>query len=382
MLIEGRGSYNCSLVNAISNSAGTGSICNSTVLDCSIPHILSVIPGKTYRLRIASAASLSSLNFLIEGHNLTVVEADGHYVEAFVVEDLNVYPGETYSVLITADQNASRNYWVAVNVRGRQPKTPTGRAILRYVPNSPSMLPPSMPPTGRLWNDTAYTKNQAKLYKARAGYAIPPPLTPHKRIVLLNTQNKINGYIRWAINNISSVYAHTAFLIAVKYRLNSSFDQFPAPEDYEHYNISLTQSNQNATYGNPIYRSEFNSTVDVILQNANMLANNTSEIHPWHLHGHDFWVLAYGDGAFDPLKDTEKFNLINPPMKSTVPLFPYGWTAIRFIADNPGVWAFHCHVEAHFFLGMGVVFEEGIERIKRLPRSIMGCGESRAFLRP
>lgn len=375
LLIEGRGSYNCSLVKSTNNSAGTGSICNSTDPDCSIPHTLSVVPGQTYRLRIANVASLTSLNFLIQGHNLTVVEADSNYVEPFVVEDLNVYPGETYSVLITANQNPSRNYWIAVNVRGSgASKTPTGRAILRYIPNPPSMLPPFTPPKGPLWNDTAYTLNQAKQYRGR-GHVMPPPLTPHKRIVLLSTHNRINGYIRWAINNISSVRPQTPYLIAVKYGLNKAFDRFPAPENY-----SITESNSNARYGNPVYRLEFNSTVDVILQNGKKL-DGTSEIHPWHFHGHDFWVLAQGNGTFDPLKDTEKFNLRNPPKKNTVPLFPLGWTAIRFIADNPGVWTLHCHIEAHFFLGMGVVFEEGAQKIGRLPRSILGCGGSKAFLR-
>jgi hypothetical protein len=41
------------------------------------------------------------------------------------------------------------------------------------------------------------------------------------------------------------------------------------------------------------------------------------------------------------------------------------------------VWAFHCHIEAHFFMGMGIVFEEGIERVGKLPEEIMGCGSSK-----
>ncbi|GKD92361.1 L-ascorbate oxidase, partial [Tanacetum coccineum] len=67
------------------------------------------------------------------------------------------------------------------------------------------------------------------------------------------------------------------------------------------------------------------------------------------------------------------YNLVNLIKKNTVPLHPFGWTALRFVADNPGVWAFHCHVEAHFFLGMGVVFAEGVEKIGALPPSIIGC---------
>ncbi|KAF6142635.1 hypothetical protein GIB67_015121, partial [Kingdonia uniflora] len=70
---------------------------------------------KAYRLRIASLTSLSALNFEIEGHNMTVVEADGHYVKPFMVKNLNIYSGKTYSVLVKADQDASRNYWAASN---------------------------------------------------------------------------------------------------------------------------------------------------------------------------------------------------------------------------------------------------------------------------
>ncbi|GAB2278608.1 hypothetical protein Dimus_013287, partial [Dionaea muscipula] len=66
---------------------------------------------------------------------------------------------------------------------------------------------------------------------------------------------------------------------------------------------------------------------------------------------------------FDLDKDERKYNLIDPFKKNTVPLHPYGWTALRFRANNPGVWLFHCHIESHFYMGMGVVFEEGIDKI-------------------
>ncbi|KAI4345213.1 hypothetical protein L6164_012356 [Bauhinia variegata] len=108
---------------------------------------------------------------------------------------------------------------------------------------------------------------------------------------------------------------------------------------------------------------------------------NNSETHPWHLHGHNFWVLGYGKGKFDMYNDPRKYNLVNPIMKNTVAMHPYGWTALRFRADNPGAWAFHCHIEYHFYMGMGVVFEEGIERVGNLPSSIMGCGQTNTFHR-
>ncbi|KAF8403525.1 hypothetical protein HHK36_011629 [Tetracentron sinense] len=51
----------------------------------------------------------------------------------------------------------------------------------------------------------------------------------------------------------------------------------------------------------------------------------------------------------------------NPPLTNSVVIFPYGWNAIRFVADNPGIWAFHCHIEPHLHMGMGLVFSEGVE---------------------
>ena len=75
----------------------------------------------------------------------------------------------------------------------------------------------------------------------------------------------------------------------------------------------------------------------VVLQNAVAL-NNRSETHPWHLHGHDFRVLVYGEVRFAPGRGKAgiKFNLRDPVMKNTVALHPVGWTAVRFVADNHG----------------------------------------------
>lgn len=132
--------------------------------------------------------------------------------------------------------------------------------------------------------------------------------------------------------------------------------------------------NQNSSYGSGVYKLEFNATIDVILQNANAIKANVSEIHPWHLHGHDFWVLGYGEGRFDEERDVGRMNLENPPLRNTAVIFPYGWTALRFVADNPGVWAFHCHIEPHLHMGMGVVFAEGVHLVNKIPNQAMGCG--------
>ncbi|KAJ6357372.1 hypothetical protein OIU78_005263 [Salix suchowensis] len=380
LLINGRGKYNCSLSTASGSAAG---VCNTTNPECS-PYSLTVVPGKTYRLRIGSLTSLSALTFEIEGHDMTVVEADGNYVEPFTIRNLYIYSGETYSVLVKADQDSSRNYWATINVVARNPATPTGLAIFNYYPNHPQKQPPTAPATGPPWNDTASRLAQSLAFRARQGFINKPPVTADRVIVLLNTQNKIDGHFKWSLNNLSLILPQTPYLVALKENLTGAFAQDPPPDGYDvaNYDIHSLAENVNATSSNRIYRLRFNSTVDVILQNANSMTVKNSETHPWHLHGHDFWVLGYGTGKYNISCDWRKYNLVNPIMKNTAPLHPYGWTALRFRADNPGVWAFHCHVESHFYMGMGVVFEEGIEKVGELPSSIRGCGESEGHHRP
>lgn len=374
LLIQGKGRFNCSSLNSPSLNVGT--ICNETNPECS-PYVITVIPGKTYRLRISSLTALSALSFQIEGHNMTVVEADGHNVEPFVVQNLFIYSGETYSVLIKADQNPTRNYWATTNIVSRNATftTPPGLAILNYYPNHPKRSPPTTPPSGPLWNDVGSRLNQSLAIKARKGFIVPPPQSADRMIVMLNTQNNVSGNVRWSVNKVTYTLPHIPYLIALKENITSAFDQTPPPDgyDFKNYDIFSVAENKSYTIRNGVYRLNFNSTVDIILQNANSMSNKTSETHPWHLHGHDFWVLGYGEGKFDIYNDPKKYNLVNPIMKNTVPVHRYGWTALRFRADNPGAWAFHCHIESHFYMGMGVVFAEGIERLGELPSSIKGC---------
>ncbi|XP_047964888.1 L-ascorbate oxidase-like [Salvia hispanica] len=352
-----------------------------TMILCAL-YAITVVPGKTYRLRIGSLTALSALSFEIEGHNMTVMEADGHYVEPFTVKNLFIYSGETYSVLVTADQDPSRNYWISAKIVSRNSNTTNGLAILNYYPNHPRRDPPTTPPAGPHWDDRRPRLAQSAAIRARRGFIHPPPQVSDRTIVMLNTQNSVGGYRRWSINNVSFNMPHTPYLIAYKHNLLDAFDQRPLSDghDFATYNISAVQANPNATTSNAAYRLKFNTTVDIILQNANTMNPNNSETHPWHLHGHDFWVLGYGVGKFNATKDAASFNLVDPIMKNTVVVHPFGWTALRFRADNPGVWAFHCHIESHFFMGMGVVFEEGVERVGELPSSIMGCGQNSLIL--
>lgn len=74
--------------------------------------------------------------------------------------------------------------------------------------------------------------------------------------------------------------------------------------------------------------------VEVVMRNMSMMA------HPMHLHGHHFQVVGIDGRRFPgPVRDT----VAVPPIREVV---------IAFDADNPGIWAFHCHHLYHMAAGM------------------------------
>jgi len=50
-----------------------------------------------------------------------------------------------------------------------------------------------------------------------------------------------------------------------------------------------------------------------------------------------------------------------------------GWLHIRFVADNPGSWLFHCHTQWHVYFGQALVFVVAPEKIPAEPRGMPKC---------
>jgi len=73
----------------------------------------------------------------------------------------------------------------------------------------------------------------------------------------------------------------------------------------------------------------------------------TQEIHPMHTHGHSFKVVAI-DGNPVPK--------IAQQMRDNLPVLPGERYDIEIVADNPGVWLFHCHHVHHASAGMVIPF--------------------------
>lgn len=69
------------------------------------------------------------------------------------------------------------------------------------------------------------------------------------------------------------------------------------------------------------------------------------EQHPFHLHGHRFWVLGRGTGGnYNASAHAAGLNTANPSYRDTVTIAAGGWAYLRFVADNPGIWCVHACV--------------------------------------
>lgn len=88
------------------------------------------------------------------------------------------------------------------------------------------------------------------------------------------------------------------------------------------------------------------------IETIDLIVNNLDDgDHPFHLHGHTFWIVATGVGRYihpgsefstdHPMYDLKSDN---PMRRDTVMLPAYSFVVLRFVTGNPGLWAFHCHI--------------------------------------
>ncbi|GAV60021.1 Cu-oxidase domain-containing protein/Cu-oxidase_2 domain-containing protein/Cu-oxidase_3 domain-containing protein [Cephalotus follicularis] len=333
---------------------------------CSEKHTfaMEVEQGKTYLLRIINAALNDELFFAIAGHNLTVVEVDAVYTKPFSTQAIIIAPGQTTNVLVQANQMPSR-YFMATRSFMDVPlpiDNKTATAILQYkgIPNTILPTLPQLPAP----NDTSFVLHYNNKLRSLNSPEFPAdiPLKIDRKLLYTIGFGKdscptcVNGTRLLAtLNNISFSMPQMALLQAhyssIKGVFKTDFPDKP-PKPFNYTGAPLT-ANLGTSHGTRLSKIKFNSTVELVLQDTNLL---TVESHPFHLHGYNFFVVGTGIGNFDPAKDPAKYNLIDPIERNTVGVPTGGWTAIRFRADNPGVWFMHCHLELHTGWGLKTAF--------------------------
>jgi L-ascorbate oxidase len=362
---------------------------------------IQVQEGKTYRLRIINSAALLPFNFAIAQHNLTIIEADGTLVDPVEVENLDISPGQRYSVLLTANKPSSNStdvYWTRITSRGRNVTRLDGTelvglAVLDYGTDNTTLPAEGSEPVQPAWEDEeAGPALDAKLFtqdpESHEDDAIALTSNATTTYIMVGTQARRfqDNRLRWAVNNISNTPEPEPLI--VKARRIAQADVLGAiPHTVDIAETPPTTWNYTDLLDVPggpgiflqdvmplVLRLQKGDIVDIVMQNA-LALNGAAEVHPWHLHGHSFWIIGQGTGTYDPDKDPETFNLVNPVLRDTFTLWPHGWTAIRFHANNPGVWEFHCHILSHAMMGMGLSVVVSAEDVPEPPPGAFSCTE-------
>ncbi|KAG5596835.1 hypothetical protein H5410_038067 [Solanum commersonii] len=105
-------------------------------------YTFTVDQGKTYRFRISNVGLTTSVNFRIQGHKMMVVEVEGTHTVQNTYDSLDIHLGQSYSVLLTADQPA-QDYYIVVSTRFTS-QVLTATSTLRYSNSAGSVTgPPS-----------------------------------------------------------------------------------------------------------------------------------------------------------------------------------------------------------------------------------------------
>ncbi|RVW45354.1 putative laccase-9 [Vitis vinifera] len=266
---------------------------------------LTVDHGKTYLLRIINAALQEALFFSIAKHKMTVVGTDGSYTKPLTRDFITIFPGQTYDVLLEANQRPDHYYMAAITY-SVAPKyqdfydNTTTTAIVQYN----GYYTPSSPPSSLFFLHTM-------------------------------TQMRANGTrFSSSINNISFDTPTVDILQAY------------------YYNISGLPSS-----GTEVRVLEYNSTVEIVFQGTNVLA---ATHHPMHLHGYSFYVVGWGFGNFDGNKDPLRYNWWILPFRIPSRSFEWlGCNQIRGIQPWSVVHALPCRTPSTWGMETAFIVKNG-----------------------
>ncbi|MDP3801907.1 copper resistance system multicopper oxidase [Brevundimonas sp.] len=310
-------------------------------------------PGERVRLRIINASAMSIFNVRIPGLPMTVVQADGENVRPVEIDEFQISVAETYDVIVTPTED--RAYTIVTEAIDR---SGMGRATLAPRLGMTAEVPPLREVPNLTMRDMGMGGMGGMDHGAMAGMdhgaAVPSPGGSMAGMNMRDPENAPPdmavgvGVDMIAMDPANRLGERPIGLANVDHRvlvytdlvsLQPNKDQRPPSRTME---IHLTGNMERFMWGfdgrkfselvEPI-RFERNERVRVTLVNDSMMA------HPIHLHGHFFELVTGGPAGHQPLKHT-----VNVP--------PGGKVSFDLTADNPGDWAFHCHLLLHMHAGM------------------------------
>ncbi|GAV29731.1 hypothetical protein PMKS-003233 [Pichia membranifaciens] len=294
----------------------------------------------TYLIRIANIGIMVSQFFSIPGYEFEIVEVDGVYTEQKKAKLAYLTVGQRMSILLKtkSKSDAKSNVIIVTSMdRSMLDTVPVDLELnsINYLVYDESIPMPELPS----WID-----DQDSFEPINDLDLVPSSHTPllaepdHRISLLLHMENLGDGVNYAFLNNYTYVAPKVPTLLTA----------LSAPD-------SLINDAR-------IYGSNTNSFVLKKDETVEIVINNEDDNkHPMHLHGHQFQIIARSKDFEEPVHyDPDKQDSFAefPIMRDTVYVEGNGYLVIRFVADNPGVWFFHCHLDFHLEQGLAVTLVE------------------------
>lgn len=325
---------------------------------------------------ILNLGAESSKVMSIDDHNITVIAVDGNYVTPRTGQQLYLPIGQRITAIVeTKPENhddVSKPFAIRV-ASNDLPQILEGLSFLVYDVKSGELETKlqsiDYPDNGVIYQDRAGTLVSSESYNLVDPRNIPPfdqslrpPSGPADKTVYL------------FLNRTSL----TTYTVKDDIPMNGGMEMdhpvlFTILNDTTR-SINLTELISPVFIDEGIQKGDI---VDIIFQNS-LVSND----HPMHLHGHTFWIIAHNDSidtfayssTGEALEDGREdlFDFEHPAFVDNVSIMTGGYAIIRLIADNPGAWMIHCHIQTHLSAGMGAVLIEAKEDIPDIPYSLFG----------
>lgn len=282
--------------------------------------------GKLHRLRLINSGSLANQKFSIDHHEMTVIANDYVPVQPYTTKVVTLGPGQRTDIIVNATGSPTDVVWMRSDIDMVCLQTvatiQTALAAIYYESADSSSTPDT---TGTTWESRNCQNdplNQTVPY-----YQLTPPEPETVQAVTITVGFNATGFIVMFMNNSSFRADYNDPVL-----LDANAGQFSFPTERNVYNFGS------------------NSSVRLILKNT------YDTVHPMHLHGHNFWVLAEGLGSWDGTVT----NPSNPLRRDTHNLQPGtveepSYVVLEWMQDNPGIWPFHCHIAIHASAGMFIL---------------------------
>ncbi|MBI1402789.1 MAG: copper resistance system multicopper oxidase [Porphyrobacter sp.] len=299
-------------------------------------------PGERVRLRVINGSAMTFFNLRIPGLPMTVIAADGQNVKPVEVDEFQIGTAETYDVIVEPRGEA---YTIVAESMDR---SGMALATLASRPGARAAIPPLRDPPlldmgdmgmnhGDMGGDMGEGGHSMDGMKMRDTLLLPPDVEvgPGIDMVSMAPVDKM-GDPGLGLRDVDHRVLNYRMLSALKpnadTRRPSRLVELHLTGNMERYMWSFDGEMYSAVHDRPI-RFAWNERVRV------KLVNNTMMAHPIHLHGMFFELVNGEDAAHQPRKNV----LIVQPGASA---------QFDLTANEPGDWAFHCHLLYHMHGGM------------------------------